>query len=186
MGWKGNDYFMKEKRIKTWSELRDADGNGVLVDPKKLVDWFDDFLGSNPYTALSNFFMGEPIAIPGEGTYLTGEHAFHAGKAATEAGRKKVQRARTADEAKQIGRAIPMRPDWDDVRVDRMTVVIQAKFTPRRAEADVLLGTGRAKLVEGSLWNDEFWGVNLEVKGRPGKNHLGRLLSARRAALQRR
>jgi len=185
MGWKGNRYFSGGKQIRSWKTLRDADGMGVLVDPKKLVDWFDDFLGPNPYAALSNFYVGEPIPIPGEGEYLTGEHAFHAGKAATESGRKKVQAAKTADEAKQIGRSIRMRPDWDDVRVDRMAIVIRAKFARGREEADVLLGTGRAKLVEGSLWRDAFWGVDLEESGRPGENQLGRILTARRTALRR-
>lgn len=182
MGWKGNHYYRGTTRIASWKNLRDADGRGVLEDPARRIDWFDAFLGRNPYAALSNFFKGKPIVIDGV-SYPTGEHAFHAGKATNDADRMRIAKARTADQAKQIGRSIKMRPDWDRFRKRWMKRVIAAKFTDGRAEAKVLRSTGTAKLVEGTLWNDEFWGVNLELPGRPGRNELGKMLMARRREL---
>lgn len=185
MGWQGNSYFDSSgMRVTSWRKLRDADGNGVLVNPKKVVDWIDAFLGRNPYAALSNFHRGRAIVIDGV-SYKTAEHAFHAGKATSDADRRRVARAATADDAKQVGRSIAMRTDWDTYRRRWMRKVLAAKFAPGRAEARVLASTGRARIVEGTLWNDEFWGVNLERRGRPGENVLGRMLMSRRAALLR-
>lgn len=183
MGWKGNCYFRGSKQIKTWRALRDGDGNPVLEEPSILVDWFDDFLGRHPFIALSNFYEGEPIEIDGE-KYMTGEHAFHAGKADTAQARRKIQTARTPEDAKQMGRSVRIRPGWDRRRVAHMRKVLRAKFASGRKEAKILLRTGHAKLVEGTLWHDNFWGVDLEAPGRPGRNTLGRLLMAQRNLLR--
>lgn len=37
--------------------------------------------------------------------------------------------------------------------------------------------------VEGTLWGDTYWGVDLEEPRRPGRNHLGKLLMRRRDEL---
>jgi predicted NAD-dependent protein-ADP-ribosyltransferase YbiA (DUF1768 family) len=65
-----------------------------------------------------------------------------------------------------------------------MKAIIQAKFDRGRIEAEVLVATGKAILVEGTLWHDSYWGVDLEKPGRPGENRLGKLLMEQRALLQ--
>lgn len=49
MGWKGNSYYQNGKKISHFRSLLDADGHGVLVDPEKQIDWFDNLM-SQPYT----------------------------------------------------------------------------------------------------------------------------------------
>jgi predicted NAD-dependent protein-ADP-ribosyltransferase YbiA (DUF1768 family) len=46
---------------------------------------------------------------------------------------------------------------------------------------EMLLDTGDAILEEGNMWNDTFWGIDLNTG--KGQNHLGRLLMERRAEL---
>lgn len=165
-----------------WQDLRKA-GIAVLADPSKLVDWFDDFLGPNPYSALSNYFRGAPISL-WEFDFATGEHAFQAAKASTRSGFDKVRREPDTDRAKWLGSGVRLRPDWEEVKPAVMRAILAAKFAPGRKEAKVLLGTGSAALVEGTLWSDTFWGVDLELPRRPGKNHLGKLLTKRRSELR--
>jgi ribA/ribD-fused uncharacterized protein len=178
--WRSDGYW---RRVDSWKSLLDADGSHVLVDPTSLIDWIDDFLGPNQWAALSNFYAGSPFEIDGV-VYPTGEHAFHAGKACSDSDRIRIAGASSADEAKAIGRSVEMRPDWDDFRVEHMRRVVQAKFAVGRQEAEVLQATGSALIVEGTLWNDEFWGVNLERPGRPGENMLGQLLTEQRSLIQ--
>jgi ribA/ribD-fused uncharacterized protein len=179
MGWKHDGYYRGDRRITHWKKLRDADGLKILADPRRLIDWFDDFLGSHPYVALSNYFVGNPFVVDGV-EWASGEHAFAGGKAATETGRKKVIAAQTPDDAKVIGRSIRLRPDWSSYRLVHMRKIVLAKFTVAREEGQVLLATGSATLVEGTLWHDDFWGVDLEEPGRPGRNELGKILMRRR------
>lgn len=116
----------------------------------------------------------------------TAEHAFNAGKTLDHTWRTRIRQAPTPGEAKRIGRRAPLRPDWDArVRYEVMTQVIAAKFVgaPRIA---ALLSTGDAVLVEGNRWHDQHWGdcfCGRPACARPGLNHLGRILMARRAEL---
>ena len=182
--WKGNSYYdARGEQILSYRSLHDADGRQVHENPMSLIDWFDDFLGRHPYTALSNYHEGEPIELDGH-LYATGEHAFQAGKAGTEANRQRIQQATSPDEAKTLGRELEGNPDWDRIRVEHMEKVVRAKFAVERLESRVLVWTGTAQLIEGTLWRDEFWGVDLEKPGRPGKNHLGHLLMKQRSRLQ--
>lgn len=82
------------------------------------------------------------------------------------------------------GRRLKLRSDWEQVKIEVMQAVIRAKFAPGRPEAHLLLSTGNAKLVEGTLWHDDFWGVDLEEPGRPGANRLGELLEGQRILLK--
>lgn len=167
--------------IKRWQDLPKA-GITVLADTEALIDWFDDFLGPNKYAALSNYFRGEPIALWGF-DFATGEHAFQAAKAMNRKSFDKIRLERDTDTAKQHGQNIKLRLDWEDVKVDIMRALVATKFAPGRKEARVLEGTGDARLVEGSLWDDTFWGVDLEQPRRPGQNRLGKLLTTRRKQL---
>lgn len=152
-------------------------------DPTRLINWFDDFDGPNQFAFLSNFFMGSKIDM-GDGygpVYLTGEHAFQAYKARTVADWKKVVKANEPGRAKHYGRKLDLRPDWETVKYDVMRAVLAAKFTKDRYEGQRLIDTLDAYLVEGTMWNDRVWGINIDKH--VGRNWLGELLMARRAHL---
>jgi ribA/ribD-fused uncharacterized protein len=94
---------------------------------------------------LSNFYP-HPFTFRGR-TYPTAEHAFQAAKCIDADEAERVRQASSPAAAKQIGRRVRLRPDWDDVRVEVMREVLAAKF----ADADLrsrLLATGRRELVE--------------------------------------
>lgn len=72
-----------------------------------------------------------------------------------------------------------IRPDWNDIKVDRMRGVLMAKFSQHEDLEKKLLATGDARLVEDSK-TDAFWGIG---KKGVGKNMLGQLLMETRYKL---
>lgn len=89
-----------------------------------------------------------------------------------------VLEAKTAGQVKRLGRKLPLRPDWDLVKVQVMRDILESKFS-NTGLAAMLLTTGDEELVEGNHWGDTFWGVCDGV----GQNWLGRLLMGIRADL---
>jgi ribA/ribD-fused uncharacterized protein len=116
--------------------------------------------------------------------YPTTEHAFNAGKTEDVKERIWVQAAECPAEAKRRGRAVALRPGWDEtVRYRVMAEVLALKFAPGTTLARRLRGTGTAELVEGNTWHDTHWGVCVCARhGGRGDNHLGRLLMELREA----
>lgn len=179
----------------------------LLANPDVLIDWFDDLgSGNEEFRFLSNFYEGAPLVVPGMSAFgvefVTGEHMFAAFKATSAADfmaiataqaqeinygttkKPKLKMESAPGVAKAMGRSIKLRPDWDDVRLDVMALVLRTKFTLHREEGKRLFATGSAYLQEGTWWNDRVWGVDLSSPGRPGRNWLGTLLMARRAELR--
>lgn len=144
------------------------------------ITWFED-------TPLTNFYEGElftVVGVPWPGEYRTGEHAFQAQKAAIEDHAILVAQQLSPGTAKYRGRSIHLRSDWEEIKFDVMRAVLKGKFAPGRYEAEFLLGTGDALLIEGTHWNDRIWGVDLDSAGWPGQNWLGKLLMERREELR--
>ena len=81
--------------------------------------------------------------------------------------------------AKRLGGQVPIRPDWEDVRVRIMEDLTRQKYScnPLRSK---LLKTGSKYIIEGNTWGDTFWGV---CDG-DGENHLGHIIMKIRAELQ--
>lgn len=131
------------------------------------------------YAFLSNF---HPAHVP-LGAYVAGtvEHAFQAMKTDSDEAVRWVLAAPTPGGAKWRGRRVPLRADWNEVRVSIMEQALRLKFAPGSELAVKLLATGDAELIEGNDWNDRFWGV---CNGR-GSNLLGKLLMKVRGELQR-
>jgi len=128
---------------------------------------------------LSNFY---PSEIVWEGApYPTAEHLYQAMKADTKAGREWVRSAPTAAAAKSRGRQVRISSGWRGRRIDAMRSVLRAKFAQNPELARRLDATGEAELLEGNTWGDNFWGCDLEGRGR---NHLGKLLMELRASLR--
>lgn len=129
------------------------------------------------YAFLSNFYPSE-IRIQGA-TYPTVEHAFQALKTDDPSEREQIRQAKTPAIAKQLGRHVTLRANWDEVKVSLMRVLVLAKFTSDSVLQAQLLATGDVELVEGNIWGDRFWGVS----GGKGRNELGKILMSVRAEL---
>lgn len=71
-----------------------------------------------------------------------------------------------------MGKAVPLRDDWDEIKVSIMQTLVYLKFVKNKELRDLLLATEPEHLEEGNTWGDTFWGV---CKGE-GKNLLGRIL----------
>lgn len=128
------------------------------------------------YAFLSNFWRA-PVLYDGM-RFPSAETAFQAAKTLDPALRESFTSLSPGD-AKRRGREVPLRADWEDVKLGIMADILRAKFADpvlRRA----LLATGDAKLVEGNQWGDTFWGV---CRGQ-GANWLGTLLMDLRTRLR--
>lgn len=72
------------------------------------------------------------------------------------------------------------RPDWDEVKVGIMRMMLRAKARQHPYVKKKLLETGNRELVENS-WRDDFWGWG---PNKDGQNMLGKLWMEVRAELQ--
>lgn len=82
----------------------------------------------------------------------------------------------TGVQAKQLGRKIKLRPDWNRVKDKVMYAVLALKFEQNPDLREKLLATGNIQLVETNTWGDTYWGVCNGV----GENRLGKLLMSLR------
>lgn len=185
-------------KTSTKSRMRD------LMNSDGVIAWFDDFGDpKNPGRFLSNFYVGEPLIVPGldwdywteelEGPveFQTGEHLFAAMKAHKAEDFHAIVSAKGPGTAKSIGRSIELWDMWEQVKYDAMMLTLRTKFTLDRAEGAMLLETGDKLLIEGTLWRDQVWGVDIDSRKNqlnpltaPGRNWLGTMLMARRAELR--
>lgn len=128
-----------------------------------------EFRGEHAF--LSNFF---PCPIIYEGRlWLTSEHAYQAAKTIIPDEIEQIFNAATPGKAKRLGRTITICDDWNDIRIDVMSEILEAKFAIPELE-EKLLSTGNIKLLEGNTWGDTFWGVDINTG--IGQNMLGKLL----------
>lgn len=130
------------------------------------------------YDFLSNFY--EDTAEVNSaifGIMRTGEHLFQAAKADTEEGYTQFHRIKTPGQAKKAGRAVSLRPDWEEVKIAVMLEVIRAKFRQGTLLAKRLEETDDRHLEEGNRHGDRVWGT----VGGVGRNLLGRILMRVRA-----
>lgn len=134
----------------------------------------DKFRGD--YFFLSNF---APCHVYYNGKkFRTVEHAFQAAKCLTDEEQDIFRFVETPAEAKQWGKTVKLRPDWENVKTDIMKDLLRQKFH-NTIYRDQLIATGGTKLVEGNNHRDTFWGVCRGV----GKNILGELLMEVRTEL---
>lgn len=120
---------------------------------------------------LSNFHTA-PFQWDGR-TYLNAEAAFQSAKCLSPEERTAFTQLNGV-KAKQAGKRVPLRSDWEQVKVAIMADVVRAKFTQNPDLARKLINTGDAAICEGNTWNDTFWGVNAQTN--EGENHLGKIL----------
>jgi ribA/ribD-fused uncharacterized protein len=136
---------------------------------------------TNSYFELSNF---SPHGFQLDGAYWpTVEHYFQAQKFPTEpAYQEKIRQARTAKEAKALGRSrkAPLRDDWESVKEEAMRRALRAKFTAHAALRQLLLDTDERQLIENAP-SDYYWGCGCTGTG---QNRLGVLLMELRMELR--
>lgn len=149
----------------------------------------DSFRGK--YGFLSNFFEEIPVSLPtreGVIEFPSLEHTFNWAKSLDARQRAWVLAAASPREAKRRGRAVQLRPDWNNfTRFLAMDTALRAKFAPGSHLATLLLATGDAFLVEGNQWHDNEWGDcrcgQLKCQ-QPGFNWLGKMLMSLRYELR--
>jgi len=119
---------------------------------------------------LSNFWPAE--VVYGGITFPTVEHAYQAAKSNDKEVHELMSILRTPGIAKSVGKSVPMRSDWEDVKIEIMTKLVRQKFSFHSELGNKLQATGDAMIVEANTWRDRFWGKH----GGTGKNHLGIIL----------
>lgn len=151
--------------------------NTSLNNSQWLKLMINGFFGK--YRFLSNFY-DYPVRINGI-TFRSAENAFQSFKLADKSLREKTFATCLANQAKHLGKVIPLRSDWEDIKLDVMYQVVRVKFAFTPWLRARLLETGTQELVEENTWGDIFWG---RVNG-VGENHLGKILMRIRTELAR-
>jgi ribA/ribD-fused uncharacterized protein len=129
------------------------------------------------FSFLSNFYI-HPI-IWGGREWATSEHAYQAAKTLVSEEVEQIAAAKSPGIAKRLGKSkedggiVTLRADWKAVRVGIMHSILEAKFSIPELE-EKLLSTGKIRLIEGNVWKDTFWGVDMNTL--VGQNMLGKLL----------
>jgi ribA/ribD-fused uncharacterized protein len=133
---------------------------------------------------LSNF-APSPLTLPRpDGAvrqYATVEHFFQASKVLDTELHDRVADTPTAREAKHAGRTVPLRDDWEEIKVSVMLTALHAKFSAEPFKSK-LLRTGTRPIIEESRYDLE-WGARRSPTGWEGENRLGGLLMQVRSEL---
>ncbi|MDB4766629.1 NADAR family protein [bacterium] len=138
------------------------------------------YVPSDEYGFLCNFSAHGFIL--NDRYWPTVEHYFQSQKFAGTEYEERIRVSRSPKEAKNLGqtRKLPLRTDWEEVKVEVMRWALLAKFTTHAELRDALLNTGNEELVENAP-TDYFWGCG-QLGG--GQNMLGKLLMETRTALR--
>lgn len=138
----------------------------------------DEFTGD--YMFLSNFSKW-PCEFEGI-IYPTSEHAFQAAKSLDYGERLAFSKLNNPAAAKEKGKNVILRPDWELVKYGVMFNVLLSKFTRNQKVFIKLLSTDDAELIEGNTWHDNYWGDCIcdKCSKKYGQNNLGRILMALR------
>lgn len=136
------------------------------------------------YFFLSNFYE-TPISYEGL-TFQSSETAFQAAKTLDANEREKFV-SLNPSKAKQMGRRISLRPDWEEVKDEEMLKILRIKFAKGSDLDKKLINTGNEELIEGNTWHDNYWGdCSCErCKYKKGLNTLGKLLMQVRNELRK-
>lgn len=143
-----------------------------------MAEKIDRFM--NEFDFLSNFYEAN---VDYEGlTWRTSEHAYQAMKTTNQEQRLNLQEIYMPGDAKQYGRSVKMRTDWDDVKLGIMEDIVRCKFQQNPQLEERLLLTEDIPIEEGNTWKDTYWGI-CAFTG-VGQNHLGKILMKIRKELQ--
>lgn len=131
----------------------------------------------NEHRFLSNFAPA-PVTINGR-TYSTAEHAYQAAKTKIAKEQEAIVRTDNPAHAKQLGRRVTLRPDWDTIKYGVMEDIVRAKFVQNDNLAVRLKHTWPEGLIHDNEHGDMLWGTVNQI----GRNHLGIILACIRREL---
>jgi len=140
-------------------------------------------LGTQRFNFLSNFYkcnitIGNPMNL----TFDSAEAAYQALKSENPEEWKLIQNTNSPGSAKNIGRKITLRNDWEHVKKEAMYFVLSLKFKNEVLKKQ-LIDTYPHTIVEGNYWHDNYWGVcYCNACPGVGENMLGVLLMTIRKA----
>ena len=83
--------------------------------------------------------------------------------------------------AREIGRKVKLRKDWNDYRLEVMYELLEDKFYHNEGLRKALCDTGDVYIAEDNTWGDTFWGV---CNGE-GYNMLGKMIMEIRQNIQK-
>lgn len=135
--------------------------------PNEIIKFYRE---TEAYGFFSNF-SAHPVSLHGV-VWPTTEHYFQAQKTLDTSWQERIRCAPTPMEAKNLGRAVPLRGDWEQVKEDVMLAALRAKFTQHPELRKALLSTKDTFLVEHTV-RDRYWGDGGDGRG---CNRLGVLL----------
>lgn len=132
---------------------------------------------SDEFELYSNFYM-TPILYQGM-VFKSSEHAFQAQKAISPIDFSAICNAETPGKAKRIGRKIPMKDEWDEIKLGIMKEIVRSKFENTVSFRSALTSWYNTKFIEGNYWHDNFFGNCFCEKCImiQGQNHLGKILT---------
>lgn len=136
-----------------------------------MTDGIKFYKVNDSYGCFSNF-SAHKIFI--ETTWPTSEHFFQAQKFLDYEIRRKIQQNPSPMEAAKIGRdrSLPLRQDWETVKIDIMRQALQAKIIQHADVRETLLSTKSLPIIEHTK-NDSYWADGGDGTG---LNMLGKLL----------
>ena len=170
-----------------WTNFRVPDGNLYGFTNMRFHPFSqreeDRILFYGPYEAnafLSNWYPASIFLK--EKIWPSSEHYYQAQKLAGTQNEELCRRMESPRLAFEFTRRpeIPVRKDWEDIKVDVMRDAVHAKFTQNPELKEMLLATNDLEIVENSP-NDNFWGIGEDGNG---KNMLGILLMETREKLK--
>lgn len=125
----------------------------------------------NEYAFLSNSYECD-VEYNGI-RYRNVEAAFQAQKC-EDADEMKRFSSMSTKEARNAGKKVKPRKDWEKVKYDIMEDIVWGKFTQNPELAEMLIATGSRELVAGNTRGDTTWGVDISTG--KGRNWLGTIL----------
>lgn len=121
------------------------------------------------YNWFSNF---EPIPIIIDGVKWPSVENYYQSQKTTDEKLQKQFLTCTPSVSKKLGRSVPLRSDWESIKLEVMEKALRAKFNHQTPDG-IKLMTTEGELVEWNNWGDKVWGKTLDGQG---DNLLGKML----------
>ncbi len=139
---------------------------------------------ADSYYFLSNFYESD-IIYKGK-KYKTAEHAYQSSKCKLDSEHEWIRNTPSAFQAKQFGKKVKIKDNWDNIKYDIMLNIVRDKFSQNNELKKMLLDTGEEFLIEGNYWHDNTWGNCTcdKCKKIRGNNWLGEILMKVRQELK--
>lgn len=124
----------------------------------------------------SNFQLFDTPLVYKNISYPTVEHFYCAMKTTDFTIRAKIASLPHPGAAKKYARAIPLRENWDSLKLSAMEFALNYKFAKGTTHLEKLKAF-EGEIVEYNYWHDNYWGSCLCPRcNDKGENMLGKLL----------